>query len=44
MYVLSALVNLFVSNQECAKTTEPIFTKFCKKVAHGLRKKQHRFW
>ena len=35
----SALVSLFVSKQDYAKITQPIFTKFVGKVAHGLRKK-----
>ena len=32
-------VSLFVSKQDYAKTTQPIFTKFGGKVAHGPRKK-----
>jgi len=35
----STLMCLFVSKQDYTKTTEPIFTKICGKVAHGSRKK-----
>jgi len=33
-------VSWFVSKQQCAKTTQTIFTKFDGKVAHGPRKKR----
>ena len=39
----STLVSLFVCQQEYAKTTQPIFTKFGEKVTHGPRKKSIDF-
>ena len=38
-----AFVCLFVCLQDYAKTTQPIFTKFGEKVAHGPRKKPLNF-
>ena len=37
------LVSLFVSQQNYAKITQPIFTKFGGKVAEGSRKKRYNF-
>ena len=35
----SALVCLFICQQDCAKTTQSVSTKFGGKLAHGPRKK-----
>jgi len=35
----SALLCLFVSCQDCEYTTQPIFTKFSGKMAHGHGRK-----